>query len=328
MRKKKMAMFLMAVMMVAMLLSGCGKKPLIVEESKEGSTEVTVELPTITKKPDNPSKETEETKEVEEEVEPTKAPELGPTPEPTEEPVVTEAPTQAPTEAPTQKPTEAPTATPKPTVAPTKAPTPAPTAVPTVAPTKAPEVKPTVAPTAAPTAKPTTAPTAAPTKAPDHTHSYDSGTVTKEATCGATGTKTFKCACGHIKTEDIPATGKHGETREEYQSIPTCTKSGSLVRFCKVCGECLGEEFLPFEEHDYEYTLANEGNCSNKDVYSGRCKVCDSEAPTKYGDYRKDRHNWFTSTGEIWDNDLHKWVEVSETYCVDCGESQGVVRKE
>lgn len=42
MRKKKMAMFLMAVMMVAMLLSGCGKKPLIVEESKEGSTEVTV----------------------------------------------------------------------------------------------------------------------------------------------------------------------------------------------------------------------------------------------------------------------------------------------
>lgn len=329
MRKKKMAMFLMAVMVVAMLLSGCGKKPLIVEESKEGSTEVTVELPTITKKPDNPSKETEETKEVEEEVEPTKAPTLGPTPAPTEEPVVTEAPTQAPTEAPTQKPTEAPTATPKPTVAPTKAPTPAPTAVPTVAPTKAPEVKPTVAPTAAPTAKPTTAPTAAPTKAPDHTHSYDSGTVTKEATCGATGTKTFKCACGHTKTEDIPATGNHVNTYDEYMYYPSCTRGGYKNTYCSDCGGWVSGGDIGMTPHEYEKTVKYSGDCCTPRSWSQKCKVCDHQGDDIYGEVNPDVHNGIhTVTDEVWDDEKQKWKLVTGSYCGDCGKDFGTTKEE
>jgi len=40
-------------------------------------------------------------------------------------------------------------------------------------------------------------------------HTYDAGTVTKEATCSANGTKLLKCVCGYEKTETIPATGEH-----------------------------------------------------------------------------------------------------------------------
>ena len=40
-----------------------------------------------------------------------------------------------------------------------------------------------------------------------HTHTWDAGVVTKEATCTETGVKTFTCSCGATYTEDIPAKG-------------------------------------------------------------------------------------------------------------------------
>lgn len=40
-----------------------------------------------------------------------------------------------------------------------------------------------------------------------HTHTWDAGIVTKEATCTEAGVKTFTCSCGATYTEDIPAKG-------------------------------------------------------------------------------------------------------------------------
>lgn len=40
-----------------------------------------------------------------------------------------------------------------------------------------------------------------------HTHTWDAGVVTKEATCTEAGVKTFTCSCGATYTEDIPAKG-------------------------------------------------------------------------------------------------------------------------
>ena len=40
-----------------------------------------------------------------------------------------------------------------------------------------------------------------------HTHTWDAGVVTKEATCTEAGVKTFACSCGATYTEDIPAKG-------------------------------------------------------------------------------------------------------------------------
>lgn len=40
-----------------------------------------------------------------------------------------------------------------------------------------------------------------------HTHTWNAGVVTKEATCTEAGVKTFTCSCGATYTEDIPAKG-------------------------------------------------------------------------------------------------------------------------
>ena len=40
-----------------------------------------------------------------------------------------------------------------------------------------------------------------------HTHTWDAGVVTKEATCTEAGVKTYTCSCGATYTKDIPAKG-------------------------------------------------------------------------------------------------------------------------
>ena len=57
-------------------------------------------------------------------------------------------------------------------------------------------------------------------------HSWGSGTVTKAATCTATGTRTYTCStCKHTKTETIAATG-HSYTSKV--TAATCTAQGLL----------------------------------------------------------------------------------------------------
>ena len=66
-------------------------------------------------------------------------------------------------------------------------------------------------------------------------HAWDSGTVTKAATCTATGTKTFKCTrCSATTTETIPVAAHNCEWRVTVQ--PSCKGSGTEQYTCKVCG--------------------------------------------------------------------------------------------
>ena len=55
-----------------------------------------------------------------------------------------------------------------------------------------------------------------------HEHSYDEQ-ITKAATCGEAGVKTFTCECGDSYTEEIPATGEHA-----YED-GTCTGCGKTA---------------------------------------------------------------------------------------------------
>ena len=67
------------------------------------------------------------------------------------------------------------------------------------------------------------------------THTWDSGKVTKAATCGTAGVKTYTCSvCNTTKTETIPATGNH-----TYKTTTTKAKpgaNGKTVTKCSVCG--------------------------------------------------------------------------------------------
>lgn len=68
-----------------------------------------------------------------------------------------------------------------------------------------------------------------------HSHSYDTGVITKAATCGAAGSKKYTCKlCGETKTETIPATGNH-----TYKTTTTKAKpgaNGKTVIKCSACG--------------------------------------------------------------------------------------------
>ena len=65
-------------------------------------------------------------------------------------------------------------------------------------------------------------------------HTWNAGTVTKAATCAATGVKTYTCTvCGKTKTETIPKSSAHTGTWQ-HVSGPSCTAAEVLK--CSVCG--------------------------------------------------------------------------------------------
>jgi hypothetical protein len=70
----------------------------------------------------------------------------------------------------------------------------------------------------------------------NHNHSYDKGTVTKKATCTASGVKTYTCVdCGATKTSTIKATG-HTVVKDKAVSA-TYAKAGKTAgSHCSVCG--------------------------------------------------------------------------------------------
>ena len=57
---------------------------------------------------------------------------------------------------------------------------------------------------------------------PKMDHQWDSGEITKTATCTESGTKTYTCtSCNTTKTEEIPATGNHQNT--ELRNVKAAT---------------------------------------------------------------------------------------------------------
>jgi len=73
---------------------------------------------------------------------------------------------------------------------------------------------------------------------PPHTHQWDNGRVTKEATCGSEGVKTFTCDCGEIKTEAISISAEHSWSDGVIE--------GSFKLFiCAVCKSTKYEELPP-----------------------------------------------------------------------------------
>ena len=76
-----------------------------------------------------------------------------------------------------------------------------------------------------------------------HSHSYTSA-VTKQPTCGATGVRTYTCACGDSYTETIAATGAHTYDNDCDTTCNACGAtrtvshqySGACDQYCDLCG--------------------------------------------------------------------------------------------
>lgn len=119
-------------------------------------------------------------------------------------------------------------------------------------------------------------------------HTWNDGEVTKAATCGAAGEKTFTCTvCGATKTEVIPATGKHTSVEVPAQAA-TCTEAGHTAGTkCSVCDTIIsGMAEIPATGHtwgDYVITHAVSGRDGTKTRACSVCNAIESETiPYKF----------------------------------------------
>ncbi|MBU5481080.1 leucine-rich repeat protein [Blautia sp. MSJ-19] len=107
-------------------------------------------------------------------------------------------------------------------------------------------------------------------------HNWDSGKVTKEATCEETGIKTYTCiGCGINKTEEIPALG-HTEVADEDVDA-TCETDGKTGgSHCAVCGKVLEEpETIPATGHTWdEGKITTEATYTEEGVKTYTCTIC------------------------------------------------------
>ena len=110
----------------------------------------------------------------------------------------------------------------------------------------------------------------------EHTHTWDEGKITKEATCTQKGEKTYTCsACGATKTEEIPLS-EHKEVKDAAVES-TCTKAGKTEgSHCSVCGKILKEQKeTPLKDHTWdEGKITKASTCTKKGTKTFTCTVC------------------------------------------------------
>lgn len=109
---------------------------------------------------------------------------------------------------------------------------------------------------------------------PGHSHTWDSGRVTRSPSCLEDGLRTFTCtACGETQTETIAATGHHFDDGVTTL-VPTCIKEGIKSSTCMYCGT-VSEEVLPTVPHIPVVDPTIAPTCTNAGLTEGsHCSVC------------------------------------------------------
>ena len=110
-----------------------------------------------------------------------------------------------------------------------------------------------------------------------HTHSWDSGVVTKQPTCTEAGTKTYTCtSCGKTKTIEIAATGhQHTEIRNKKEA--TCKAEGYTGdTYCTDCGAKVSSgQAIATIDHTWDNgKVTTEATCEHTGVRTYTCSVC------------------------------------------------------
>ena len=104
-------------------------------------------------------------------------------------------------------------------------------------------------------------------------HDWDSGTVTKEATCTEEGSKTYTCEnCGATKTIDIQKTAHNYKITEQKDA--TCTENGYSISACQTCNDKKKEEIVA-KGHSKGIKNKKPATCK-AEGYTGDtyCRIC------------------------------------------------------
>lgn len=150
-----------------------------------------------------------------------------------------------------------------------------------------------------------------------HTHSWDSGVVTKQPTCTEAGTKTYTCtSCGKTKTTEIAATGhQHTEIRDEKEA--TCKTEGYTGdTYCKDCGAKVSSgQAIPKTEHTWDSgKVTTEATCEHTGVRTYTCTVC---GETKEEEIAKTDHTY--DEGKVTKKPTCTETGIKTYTCTVCG---------
>ena len=106
-------------------------------------------------------------------------------------------------------------------------------------------------------------------------HAWDSGNVTREATCAEAGETTYTCTvCGETKTEPIAKSTTHSWDAGEVDQ-PDITVEGSITYTCTVCGDTYSETVPAHVEHEWdEGSQLKAPTCTEKGSMKYECKIC------------------------------------------------------
>ena len=109
----------------------------------------------------------------------------------------------------------------------------------------------------------------------EHEHEYTT-TVETAPTCTRGGSQILTCSiCGYYYVEILEALG---HDYSETVVAPTCEEKGYTLHECTRCGDRYQDEFIPALGHDYgEWETITEATCTTDGNQKRVCKVCGAE---------------------------------------------------
>ena len=151
-------------------------------------------------------------------------------------------------------------------------------------------------------------------------HTWDSGKITKAATCTESGTKTYTCtSCNTTKTEEIPATGNHQNTELRNVKEATCTEEGYTGdTYCKDCGTKLSSgKTIAKTDHTWDAgTITKAATCKESGTKTYTCTSCNT---TKTEEIPATRNHQNTELRNVKEATCAQEGYTGDTYCKDCG---------
>lgn len=149
----------------------------------------------------------------------------------------------------------------------------------------------------------------------EHVHSWNSGVVTRSATCTTAGTRTFTCSgCSQTKNESIAALGHSLAVKTVDGS---CEEAGSLTTYCTRCSYSVTAS-IPNTGHEYvKETRA--ATCTEAGGVYYTCTICGFS----YVDEIEEAtgHDWGTA-GELIQAPTCTQSGIRRMSCYICGETE------
>ena len=146
-------------------------------------------------------------------------------------------------------------------------------------------------------------------------HDWDSGTVTKEATCKEEGSVTYACEnCGETETISTKKTTAHNYIEKLHKNA-TCTENGYEFLVCQICNDEKKEE-IPATSHSKKTHNKKNATCKEEgytgDIY---CSICNALLE-KGTILPKSDHQW--GNGRITKKATYKAEGELTYHCTKC----------